>query len=184
MLIYPLHRNRAARWFAALPLAAAACAAQAQSPPGWCTASLVYVPAPVPTSVPSLTIWAVLLLASVLGLVAMRRMRMDAGGKLWAVMLGLALVLATGSGGMVVNQAIAAAANLSNPAGGSVSLDMSGAGSGAATATLTNTTTVPLTITSVTANSAPVLPSSSCKVGLQLRPGASCTISNGNCTEP
>ena len=176
MLAHTVHRSRATRWLAALPLAAATCAAHAQA---WCTATLVYEPAPVPTSVPSLTTWAVLVLASVLALVAMQRMRVDASGKHWAVMLGLALVLATGSGGMVINQAIAATADLSNPAGGSVTLNLGGI-----TTTLTNTTQVPLTIASITANAAPIHPLSTCKVGQQLAPGASCQVVTGNCTEP
>ena len=124
-----------------------------------CNANLVY--APVPTAVPSLTTWGVFILASVLGLMAVRRMRMGGGEKHWAVLLGLAFVLA-------------AEASMSNPAGGSIPLNNS-------PTTLTNTTTVPLTISSITATGGNVSGTSTCMAGQQLAPRATCVVTLVDC---
>lgn len=174
MFTHHIYRSRATRWIVSLPFAVATGVAQAQEEAPQCAATLVY--GPMPTSVPSLTTWGILILASVLGLMAVQRMRMGNGAKHWAVLLGLAFVLAAGSGGMVVNQAWAATASLSIPAGGSIILTSD-------STTLTNTTTIPLTISSLTATGGSVAPGTTCQVGQQLAPNASCDVTLQNCTE-
>ena len=142
--------------------------------------------AAAPTSVPTLSTWALLILASVLGLLAVRSKRMGGSEKHWAVMLGLAFVLAAGSGGLVVNQAMAATASFSNPSGGSVPVAcmIDNAIFQYLPTTSTNTTAVTLTIVSVTPSPNGITWSGTCQPGQQLAPGATCEVTIFCATAP
>lgn len=174
-------RSRAPRWLATLSLAATAGVAQADviTVPDFLVTLVYSGPgAGAPNSVPTLSTWALLILASVLGLMAVRSKRLGGSERHWAVMLGLAFVLAAGSGGLVVNQAMAATANFSNPSGGSVPVAcmLDNASSQFLPTTSTNTTAVTLTIVSVTPSPEGLTWSGTCQPGLQLAPGATCEV--------
>ncbi|WP_028606088.1 midcut-by-XrtH protein [Ottowia thiooxydans] len=179
MLISTRRHSRGTRWLATASLAVFTCAAQAQVPL-LCNATLAYAPIPVPilppAAVPSFTFWGLLILASMLGFMGVRRVRLGGSAKHWAVLFGLAFVLAAGSGGLVINQAMAAAASMSSATGGSVPIT-------ALSTTLTNTTTVPLKISSLIASGGQVAAGSTCQIGQSLAPSAGCIVALEACVE-
>jgi hypothetical protein len=144
-------------------------AAQAQVTPR-CSGVLAYMPLGATSAVPSLGAWSLLALALGLGLVAARRLHRGSGPGGRAALLGLALVLAAGSGGPWATRAWAVVADLASPAGGAVILDNRNT-------TLTNTTDVVLTLSSLSIGSGQIDPdSTTCQSGQLLAPGESCVV--------
>ena len=129
--------------------------------------------APVPASVPSMSLLGVALLVALVALAAWRLGRFPGARLMSAVLVAAAVLLANQGGGGLVQKAYAAAVALTftNPAGESLA-DKALYGS---QVTLTNGTNVPLLLTKVYTSSWPQSAMGSCAEGTNLAPGASCT---------
>ena len=129
--------------------------------------------APLPASVPSMSLLGVALLVALVALAAWRLGRFPGARLMSAVLVAAAVLLANQGGGGLVQKAYAAALGLTftNPAGESLA-DKALYGS---QVTLTNGTNVPLLLTRVYTSSWPQSAMGSCAEGTNLAPGASCT---------
>ncbi|TDS82200.1 midcut-by-XrtH protein [Comamonas sp. JUb58] len=157
-------------------LAALLSSGMAQAQLAACQVDVNYLPVVLntPSAVPGLTGMGVMGLSLALAGGLAWRMRKAAAGQHLSALLGAALVVGACSGAWLTSQAVAAAASLSNPAGGSLSLsDTSN--------TLTNNTSGPLTL-GLTLTQGSLAEGSTCTAGQTLAVGASCAIVLSGCS--
>ena len=152
-------------------LAAAGNAAWAQT----CDYTITTTAGVVPTSVPSLSMLGVALLAAAMAFVAWRRGKFPGARFMAIALVAAAAMLANQGGGGLVQQAYAAVVSLTNPAGETLTTDP--APSDGETVTFTNNSGAPLVISSVT----PAL--AGCTDGSTLAIGASCS-GTASCPAP
>ena len=136
-----------------------------------CSASLAYTPFAV-ASVPTLTAWILLILALLVGVLAMRPMRKSNIAVRWVLLTAAAVSLA--ASGLAPHKALADNFNASDPAGGTLTFLMPGPH------TVTNASGVPLWIASLSSDSGLNAPTT-CQAGQALAPGASCQLTLGQC---
>ena len=144
------------------------------------TAVVTYGPVGA-TAVPTLSEWGMLAMALVLGVAAVYALRKQAHSKaVMSLALGAGALLTAALGGQVVQQAraVPVGAQLSNPAGGSISISM-----GSGLVLVQNSSQVPLRIISVTPEEVQNAPQTTCDPGLIVTPGATCEVDTGGVPE-
>ena len=127
--------------------------------------------------VPTLSEWAMIAMALVVGVAAVIALRKQASSKaVMSLTIGAAALLTAALGGTVGPQAWAIIApQMTNPAGGSTQVPF-----GIGVVPVQNTTQVPLRIINVTPTDVLSSPATTCDPGVVVAPGASCDVDTGS----